>query len=82
MLPGKGPKEIKVCGACYTIVRNPAGVEKVYAPPAALQKRLDALEHPGGTPVIIYKGNCTFCKKLEILHIQFYFIFIKIYLTK
>ena len=28
-----------------------------YAPPEALQKRLDALESPGGPPVIVYTEN-------------------------
>jgi len=37
--------------------------EKFFAPPEALQKRLDRLEDPGGAPLIVYKEN----KKLNNL---------------
>jgi len=57
IVPGKGTKEQKVCSSCYKIIKNPESSERVYAPPEALQKRMERLENPGGTPVIVYKDN-------------------------
>lgn len=57
VIPNKGTKEQKVCSACHKMLSSPEKCERVYAPPEALQKRLDRLENPGGTPVIVYKDN-------------------------
>lgn len=57
VIPGKGTKESKVCANCFNAIKNPEKVARSYAPPAALQKRLDALESPGGPPVIVYTEN-------------------------
>jgi len=57
VIPGTGSKESRVCAACCNSINNPEKVVRSYAPPAALQKRLEALESPGGPPVIVYTEN-------------------------
>jgi len=57
IVPGNGKNEMKVCAKCHKNLQNPDKVEPVYALPEALQKRLDALENPNKTPIIVYKDN-------------------------
>ena len=45
-----GCTKLNYTHSCFQVVRS-------YAPPAALQKRLEALESPGGPPVIVYTEN-------------------------
>jgi len=55
-MPGK-EKEGKVCSPCNNLLKNPQQISRAYAPPEALQKRLDTLEKPGGPPIIVYRDN-------------------------
>lgn len=45
-----------VCNSCQDLIQNP---EKLisYAPPEALQKRLEDLEAPGKAPITVYRQN-------------------------
>jgi len=58
LLPNTGTKEQRVCQSCHQLVTRPDTVSKVYAPPEALQKRLDSLSYPGGQPpVTVYRDR-------------------------
>jgi len=45
-----------VCNACHDLIQNPEKLRS-YAPPEALQKRLEGLEAPGKTPITVYRQN-------------------------
>jgi len=45
-----------VCNSCHDLIQNPDKLRS-YAPPEALQKRLEGLEAPGKAPITVYKEN-------------------------
>jgi len=59
VIPNKGPKEQRACRSCHLQINSPEEVKKsYYAPPEALQKRLDNLQPAGGKPAVtVYKDR-------------------------
>lgn len=45
-----------VCNSCHDIIQNPEKLRS-YAPPEALQKRLEDLEAPAKPPITVYRQN-------------------------